>query len=385
MAEQEEPESEPKADAIRGAAAIIRQFSQSRQKVEAQEAKKVHEMRMKDQMEPIGENEQVEWDGLRRRKTVVDPSSGSLHRRKTLHPPLGMAHFPAEDDDDDDDRPRSSDVYGSGGMNRGFFSSFRRQASSKFTTGRQNKSLSTGTPALHEPVSPSRDDIPPTAQVLGAMEMDHVYGLPPSLRGGDKSHLDASTEYTGASGGTIAWADGVAEPRASSRGSSLAPPAPPPHGGGAAKRQFSFTNVFNRHKQDPPPSSSSDNDAHRPSSRLGTGSRGSHKDHSIPSILKTATEEERLGLVKGDSRNALGLPEYTEGSDDDDWQLEGKPGGGGSDGDGRSGVPLIREESSSEDLGPPRIVEPGDEPPGYRGFRDDGGGGRGKGSGPAFI
>jgi hypothetical protein len=65
VAEQEQPESEPKADAIRGTAAIIRRLSTSRQKLEAAEAKRIHEERLKDQMEPIGENEQYEWDGLK--------------------------------------------------------------------------------------------------------------------------------------------------------------------------------------------------------------------------------------------------------------------------------------------------------------------------------
>ena len=389
VAEQEEPESEPKADAIRGAAAILRRMSQSRQRSEVEEAKRVHEMRMKDQMEPIGENEQVEWDGLRRRKTVIDPASKDLQRRKTLHPPLGMAHFPDEDEALDD-RPSSSDVFGSGGMRGGFFNSFRRHASSKFSA-RQGKSLSTGTPALSGPVSPGRDDTPPTAQVLGAMEMDHVYGLPPSLRGvdgaGDKSRFDPSTEYTGAGGKPIMWADSVEDRPSASRG-NLAPP-PPPHG---AKRQFSFTNPFNRHKHDAP---SEDTDPHRPSSRLGLGSRGSSKEHSIPGI-KSATEEERLGLVKGDSKNLQqsSLPDYNEPSDEEEWNDGARPR--------RSHIPLIRDEKESEssgrsspDLNVPSVPLPHDEePPQYRGWQGGhhpsgsggaGGGSQGGSRGPAFI
>ena len=397
VAEQEEPETEPKADAIRGAAAIIRRISQSRQKTEVEEAKRVHEMRMRDQMEPIGENEQVEWDGLRRRKTIIDPASKDLQRRKTLHPPLGMAQFPDEDGTSDD-RPSSSDVFGSGGMNSGFFNSFRRRASAKFSA-RQGKSLSTGTPALSEPVSPGRDDTPPTAQVLGAMEMDHVYGLPPSLRGGDgageRSDFDSSTEYTGAGGKPIMWADSVEDRPSASRG-TLAPP-PPPHG---AKRQFSFTNPFHRHKQETPGETT---EPHRPSSRLGLGSRGSSREHSIPSIMKSATEEERLGLVKGDSRNVQSLPEYSEQSDEEgDWHhpTDDKPR--------RSHIPLIHEEKESESSGRsspdlqnvPRVMLPHEEefeelppPPqcrggGWQGHHHSGsGGGAGsQGNGrPAFI
>ncbi len=394
VAEQAEPESEPKADAIRGAAAIIRRFSQSRQKVEAAEAKQVHEMRMKDQMEPIGENEQVEWDGLRRRKTIIDPSSGGVQRRKTLHPPLGMAHFPDEDGASID-RPSSSDVFGSGsGLNGGFFHSFRRHASTNFAA-RQGKSLSTGTPALSEPVSPGRDSTPPTAQVLGAMELDHVYGLPPSLRGtdgaADKSHFDPNTEYTGTGGKPIMWANGVESRPSDSRGNSLAPP-PPQHG---AKRQFSFTNPFHRHKPDQRPDNP---EPHRPTSRLGLGSRGSGKEHhqSTPNV-KSATEEERLGLVKGDSRNVLAQPDYTEQSDEDDWQLEGKPVSASTS---HHHVPLIREEKESESSGrssPDQFLsqqqeqqQPSDAPPPhYKGWQGQPGASGNAGdegsAGPAFI
>ncbi len=384
VAEQEEPESEPKADAIRGAAAIIRRLSQSRQKTEAAEAKRIHEDKLKDQMEPIGEDEQVEWDGLRRRKTVLIGSQGSLQRQKTVHPPLGMARFPDEEEDHES-RPRSSDVIGSGGgaFNGGFMDSFRRGASGKFKT-RKGKSLSTGTPGLTElPMPPNTSGELTTAQAPGAMEMDHVYGLPSNLRGGDGAE-DVDTEYHGKHGKHIVLAEEI-KPVAS-RGSSLAP-TPPPH----AKRQFSFSNVFNRHKHDAPTSSDIAHEHHRPLSRLGLGSRQSSKEHNTPG-LKTATEEERLGLVKGDSTNILALPDYTENSDEDDWELEGKPGASHTTGH----VPLIREEEkeSDEDERPavpdkntPRLGQ--SEEGRYKeweGFEDGGGGVGSKGSGrPAFI
>ena len=392
VAEQEEPESEPKADAIRGAAAIIRRISQSRQKNEVAEAKRIHEDKLKDQMEPIGENEQVEWDGLRRRKTILSSPGGSLRRQKTVHPPLGMARFP-DDEEDHDPRPRSTDVMGSGGgaFNGGFMDSFRRGASGRFKA-RKGKSLSTGTPALTQlPVSPDASGEPATAQVLGAMEMDHVYGLPPDLRSADGAG-DIDTEYHGKHGKHIILSDEIRP--VPSRGSSLAP-TPPPH----AKRQFSFTNVFNRHKHDAPSSSDTTHEhSHRPLSRLGLGSRQSSKEHSIPG-LKTATEEERLGLVKGDSTNMLTLPDYTENSDEDDWQLEGKPLASHN---AAGHVPLIREEEKESDDERPdkdtsRLGHGEDgrykEWEGYEDFGGDGGGdggerggGGSKGSGrPAFI
>lgn len=389
VAEQEEPESEPKADAIRGAAAIIRRLSQSRQKNEVAEAKRIHEDKLKDQMEPIGENEQVEWDGLRRRKTSLSGPGGSLRRQKTVHPPLGMARFPDDDEEDHDPRPRSTDVMGSGGgaFNGGFMDSFRRGASGRFKA-RKGKSLSTGTPGLTQPVSPGASGEPATAQVLGAMEMDHVYGLPPDLRSADGAG-DVDTEYYGKHGKHIVLADEIRP--VASRGSSLAP-TPPPH----AKRQFSFSNVFNRHKHDAPSSSDTTHEHHRPLSRLGLGSRQSSKEHTIPG-LKTATEEERLGLVKGDSTNMLTLPDYTENSDEDDWQLEGKPLASHNT---AGHVPLIREEEKEEsdderpDKNTPRLGQSDGgrykEREGYEDLEGGGdgdiGGGGSKGSGrPAFI
>ena len=381
VAEQEEPESEPKADAIRGTAAIIRRLSKSRQKYEVAEAKRIHEDKLKEQMEPIGENEQVEWDGLRRRKTMLNGPQGSLRRQKTVHPPLGMARFPDEEEDHES-RPRSSDVMGSGGgaFNGGFIDSFRRGASGRFKVRNGNKTLSAGIPGSTElPMPTDASGEPITAPVPGAMEMDHVYGLPPNLRGADGGG-DVDTEYHGKSGKHI-LAEEIRP--VASRGSSLAP-TPPPH----AKRQFSF---FNRHKHDAP-SPDVTHEHHRPLSRLGIGSRHSSKEQTIPGI-KTATEEERLGLVKGDSTNPLTLPDYTENSDEDDWQLEGNPGATYTTGH----VPLIRGEKESDEDRPavpdkntPRL---GQSEEGrykeWKGFEDGGGhggGGGSMGSGkPAFI
>ena len=223
--------------------------------------------------------------------------------------------------------------------------SFRRGASGRFNA-RKGKSLSTGTPVLTElPMPPNASGEPAAAHVPGAMEMDHVYGLPPDLRG--PTHAgDVDTEYHGQHGKHIILAEDIRP--VASRESSLAPPTPPPH----AKRQFSFSNVFNRHKHETPPPAS-ENIAHeyhhRPLSRLGLGSRQGSKEHSGIPGLKTATEEERLGLVKGDSaNNVLSLPDYTENSDEDDWQLEGKPSASHPT-TTRGHVPLIREEEREKE------------------------------------
>ena len=316
VAEQEEPESEPKADAIRGTAALIRRFSEARQKKEAAEARRVHEEKLKDQMEPIGENEEVHWDGLRRRKTTLE-SNGSLNRQKTIHPPLGMAHFP--DDDplwQDDSRPASTDVHG--GFQGRFFSSFRRKNSQLSHTNSLNSGPQPDAPQTlsSRPVTTSaalpsnhEDTSYHGSQTDGAMEMDHVFGRPHGLTPPSPGHQ----------GRPIMWS-GEAETQQDSRarglsGSSLAP-TPPPHG---TKRQFSFQNVFQRHhKHDNPTSPTLPTSPNRPTSRLGLGSRPGSKEKSI----KVATEEERLGLVKGDSNAPL--PEYSEPTTEDEWEMDGK-------------------------------------------------------------
>ncbi|KAJ9660119.1 hypothetical protein H2201_007026 [Coniosporium apollinis] len=158
VAEQKEPEYEPRADAIRGGGAILRSMSTVRMKKEVEEAKRLHEERMA----PIGENEQVEFDGLRRRKTIVAPGQTPPQRRKTIHPPLGMSEFP-------DDEPTTSDD-----AHPGFFSflSTRRRRS----THQQPQSPRASMP-LNE-ISPSEGSGPaPTSD-----PPSHFYGLPQGLK-----------------------------------------------------------------------------------------------------------------------------------------------------------------------------------------------------------
>ena len=287
VAEQEEPEYEPRADTIRGGGAILRSLSMARQEKQALEAKRLQE----EKMEPIGENEAVEWDGLRRRKTMIEPGRNSiLQRRKTIHPPLGMSQFPSENDptsDDDDIHP-------------GFFTLLRSRRSQ----------------ASHAPISPvpltglSIESPPRSADIVDPSS--HVYGLPPGLR----RDTDEDTSYKPHEP-AIHWAPRVEEDRAESR-DTLAPPKPPPH---TAKRQFSFQNVFNRNRGD---STGEGSGSGRPQSRggLSFSSRKSSKEHTHQ--VGRTTEEERLGLVKGDSQNRLGVPDFNTPPDysdtEEEWQ-----------------------------------------------------------------
>lgn len=71
IAEQEQAETEPKADAIRGAAALVRRFSTTREKMEIEELKRIRAEKEQERLEVVSEDgqPQFEWDGLRRRRT----------------------------------------------------------------------------------------------------------------------------------------------------------------------------------------------------------------------------------------------------------------------------------------------------------------------------
>jgi magnesium transporter len=308
IAEQEQPESEPKADAIRGTAAIIRRISVARHKWEAEEAKRVFEDRKKDLL-PIGENDgPAEWDGLKRRPTIGS-RDGEIHgiqRRKTQHPPLGMTKFP----DPEDDQPGHDSE-----PNWRVLGSFRKRAKTVSVPG-QTRNLGGGSPNLGTPPHPvplTDISIPAFSTSPGppSPEGQHVYGLPVSLQGHKTTISTSSSRPPNSSGHSsglsIRWAGDKGREKAihssPTLGSTLAS-TPPTH---TAKRQFSFQNPFGRHKESPSP-----RDDNRPSSRIGLGSRQGSKNSA-------ATEEEQLGLVKGDSRSMLALPDYT--SDDEGKSL----------------------------------------------------------------
>lgn len=308
VAEQEEPEYEPRADTIRGGGAILRSISTMRQKKQVEEVKRLQEERM----EPVGENEVVEFDGLRRRKTVIgdNPTQGSLRRQKTVHPPLGMSHFPNENDTDDDDAS----------MHPGFLSRLRSVGSKKSTSTSGRRARQPSPMGLTSITSPTKDSTDRT---------DHVYGLPPGLQ---RDFIDEEdTSYHPLSGPSqhIHFAPGVEADRPSSRG-KLTPK--PPHG---AKRQFSFQNVFHRNRAS---SAATDGTDERPTSS-SKKARDPSKEYaklSAPSGSgggASTTEEERLGLVKGDSNIMLSAPEYSRSppsysdreDDSDDWHLTARP------------------------------------------------------------
>ncbi|KAI9808649.1 MAG: hypothetical protein M1825_003800 [Sarcosagium campestre] len=313
VAEQEEPESEPKADAIRGAAALIRRISVSRQKREEEEFNRYHEERLKD-LEPIGEDEVFEWDGLRRRRTTIagSPHPGGLARTKTLHPPLGLTHFP---DEDEERVERSSS---DGAVDReGVFGTIRRKARSAFSPhhGHDFDGSAPDADGATHPVRMTSISMPPRYEDStiqrsgshdGAQDAAHVYGLPASLqRPRDRNTSRSSSRVSPGQGTPIRLVHDDGEAGLSR--SHLAPKTPP-H---SAKRTFSFQNLFHRRGDDQKSYDGSSDVLPSPRKTLASrqGSHAAAPPHG-------PTEEERLGLVKGDS--TAQLPNY---SSDDEWQL----------------------------------------------------------------
>ena len=277
VAEVEEPESEPKADAIRGGASIIRRFSQARQKMEHEEAKRLRQDTMKDHLEPLNENEVVEWDGLRRRKTIIGGQQpGTPIRRKTLHPPLGMSRFPNANEAEQVDESH-------------FFEDLRTRASTLIRP-RSGHAASDPTDQMHSPIHP-----------VALTEINVHPNKPPDtpiMPYGPGSIEDAQAKIYGYQPAARNQTDRIPSPRSKPLPSSPHPQGSLP-GASAAKRQFSFTSLFhreNRQSQTP--------ELPQPT-RPGLRSRQSSHPHEQKKAIKNATEEERLGLVKGDSHTAL--------------------------------------------------------------------------------
>ena len=267
VGEQEQPESEPKADAIRGTSALLRRISQSRQKWEAEEARRVYEDKLRDQMEPISENEQVEWDGLRRRKTVLGPQGG-ITRRGTLHPPLGLTKFPDLEDEAAPLSPPPPET--------------KTDTSSTGNRRRTSSSRISFQPIIHgksTSIMPTHDGSADVVESPGggeSLEMKHVFGLPPALQShnSETSSRASPGQYPGK---PIMWASNVEQPHQPKKHVSLAPPSPR----SPARRQFSFQNMFHRGREE------------QVSSR-----------NNVDPHLKVTTEEERMGLTKGDSNTS---------------------------------------------------------------------------------
>ncbi|KAI3332486.1 DUF803-domain-containing protein [Xylariaceae sp. AK1471] len=315
IVEQEQPETEPKADALRGTAAILRRISTTRTKMEHLEFKRLHEEKEMERLAAIsedGQHEQYEWDGLRRRRTTL----GSNRSRpiiapsptNTPHPPLGRTRFMSEEEIEEEERNRQM----SPGVLSSIAGTIRERARSVLVPrpGLPHHENPDGSTSMHSPMQPVQlSQIAVSGQKYDTEASPYGHGF------ADGSH---KTEYGGAasmSSSTNRHIQFTETPMPSGSTTSLVPPTPPPHGEqprSAARRQFSFQNVFRRHQADRAQDQALPS-MHDHPLRHAMGTRG-YSDRGVK--VKNATEEERLGLVTGDSRSMPALPRYDEDSDD---------------------------------------------------------------------
>jgi drug/metabolite transporter (DMT)-like permease len=271
IAEQEEPETEPRADAIRGAAAIVRRFSTTRQAREMDEVKRLQEEKMQDHLEAVSEGAPTlyEWDGIRRRRTTTMGSNYSRQSSfvpppRSPHPPLGMSRFMSDEELD-----RMGAASPSSGIFNTLSGSMRRARAQTVGDDLQNVKL-------HSPGLP--------------VPLTRISGVP-------REAYDEETAYYGANSRHLGLPTGLMPPRGPgdvSRPSFSAPGEASPNTPTENKRNFSFHNVFKWTHGDRP--ASGGGPVRPPRSPLGTPR------------LPQGTEEERLGLVKGDSRSMPHLP-----------------------------------------------------------------------------
>ncbi|QUC19802.1 uncharacterized protein UV8b_04043 [Ustilaginoidea virens] len=236
IAEQEQPESEPKADAIRGTAAIVRRISKARLRMEAEELKRLHEEKMAESMSPIGEDgvSEYEWDGLRRRRTLVasmrsrattspqpvSPSIRAVGTPCSPHPPLGMSRFPTDEELEEADR---STIFTTiAGTIRG-----RPRTSQTLPAYTDQYAID----KLRSPLRP----VPLTHIVFPEQKPDDEAG---AYYGPTREHVFDRQQQQ-----QQQQQQQHAEHHGASGSAQSIPPTPPPH---SARRQFSFNRVFRR-------------------------------------------------------------------------------------------------------------------------------------------
>ncbi|KAK4210171.1 DUF803-domain-containing protein [Rhypophila decipiens] len=345
IAEQEQPETEPKADAIRGTAAIIRRLSAARSKMELNELRRLHEDKQRETLEPVDENgAQYEWDGLRRRRTTM----GSQRARAmtspsqfvipppTPHPPLGWSHFPTEEELAEANRTGSPALSSIVGTIRNRARSVSRSVllpgHPDFRDNNESGSKAQQQSPMH-PVQLTEIAVPKVGGGNDSSSSPLFYPKPIRREGSGGSGSSSARRVQ--FGGEIRQVmDGSGEYAADGFGPLKAPPTPPLHS--TARRQFSFQNVFKRHQQHGTPAAASGSAAapvveqQQPQQLSGSSSSNrpiSSRGYTNP-LVKGASEEERLGLVKGEdnrhSRSMPSLPRYDDSyeEEDDDDELD---------------------------------------------------------------
>ncbi|KAK6355038.1 hypothetical protein TWF696_004164 [Orbilia brochopaga] len=302
VAEQEEPESEPKADAIRGTAAIIRRMSTIRKQAETREMQQIQEdqlrdMRDKDHLNP---NVVVEWDGLRRRVSFAnDKTAGGRPRRNTSAsqhtrnaPPTLSRLEEMEEGRASMDMMRLATLQSrsQGDLRNTEPVPIDQLALPDSVTQRKHRK---DIPASPETTPKKSISLVPSSPehrpwFFGGRSRGNSAADPPAMSLDDEKHAD----------------DGMLRPDTSQTSK--------------ARRQFSFQGIFSRlgrehHHQPVQQDDGGDSDTgESPGPVVATGGAVSpqrpkpSRESSKPSSLtRVQTEEERLGLVTGDAPSAF--------------------------------------------------------------------------------
>jgi hypothetical protein len=352
IAEQSEPESEPKADAIRGTAAIIRRISLPRRTAEVDEARRIHEERMRDLHTPHSIGETVEWDGVRRRVTWTNGPGNSRLRRNTTtgsRPPLGMARIPDDEEaaaatipEEYGNRRRSMSVdeamlhrvYGDSDIQT---EGFLGKVKGLFITTQKSKA-SLKDPSSPDVASTSHRDSSKSPLRGGRLRVNTESGVAPRLNFAHTSPASQSSPHInqvtfesptgekayglGASQGIEKVTSGGSEYLSVPISPSISPPPIPPGSSGklsessrpdsrsSAKRQFSFQFMRRNNGGD---DKESGNSHQRP---ITPGRKMSHQYHNQKLATDEKTEEVMIGLVKQGPEEA-GLGAVSDGDESD--------------------------------------------------------------------
>ncbi len=280
--------------------------------MELEELRRMREEKLQETLEAVSEDgttPQYQWDGLRRRRTGTfsshrTPTPATVHLAPpTPHPPLGWSHFPTDEELAEASRPVSPAL-------SSIMGTIRHRARSVLLPGHPDfRKPSSDASKVQSPMHP----VQLTSIAVAGSNPTALGDYPPGTSASDDP--SRSTRH-------VQFGHNISDD------ASDVPPTPPPHT--TTRRQYSFQNMFRRHQAHAPPGTSDNNDPsstdHHPtrptSSRHGLRSRGYSNTQA-----RGATEEERLGLVKGDSNNQLtqqpSRMRYDDGLDDDTDDDEG--------------------------------------------------------------
>ncbi|KAF3186659.1 hypothetical protein TWF225_004702 [Orbilia oligospora] len=301
VAEQEEPESEPKADAIRGAAAIIRRMSTVRKQAETKEMQQIHEDQLRDirDKDHLSPDVIVEWDGLRRRVSFTsEKQAGGRPRRHTSASQHPRTMEPTLSRLEEMEEGRASVDMMRIATHQSRSQNDLRQTAEPVTRDQLAlpDSVTQRRSKMEEPASPESTpkktiNIVPSSPehrpwFFGGRSRGNSAADPPAISLDDEKPAD----------------DGMLRPDTSQTQK--------------ARRQFSFQGIFSRlgrehHHQPVQQDDGVDEESNESPGHQtpGTGTpqrpKPSRESSKPSSLTRVQTEEERLGLVTGDAPSAF--------------------------------------------------------------------------------